>query len=130
MYPGYIALQFEIRNLLPDVLIKDVLIQLQLKDTPLQHVNEIQSGAISQNSFGYCYSILTYDGESVVYPIATLKAKMVFTAIEIDPTSKAEQGSYPDEYSLPDVTISAKDYIQGKPSKASEFQYFLNKTKK
>ena len=122
MYTGYVVLQFEIKNLLPDIVIKDAVVSLQLNDSPLQAANEVKSGTISQGTHGYAYNVLTYNAENVVFPTATLKAKLSFNVFEIDPASKEEQGSYPDEYTLPDVVVSAKDYVRGTPYESKEFR--------
>lgn len=122
MYHGYIVMQFEVRNMLQDVVIKDVRVSLKVKGAPLQIVEETKTGSISHGEVGYAYTIMTYDAEHYAFPVTALEAKMDFTATEIDPASKTEQGSYPDEYALPDVMLSAKDYVQGRPMKSSEFK--------
>ncbi len=121
MFAGYIVLQFEVRNALADQVIKDVGVTLQLKGTPLQLVNGIKAASIAQGQVGYVYSVLTFDANEVAFPTGTLKAKLEFNVVEIDPTSKAEQGTYPDEYALPDLAISAKDYVKGKQMDHKQF---------
>ena len=115
-------MQFEIQNLLQDQLIKDVTVSLQLKGALLQFVNEIKSGEVSHGQCGYAYSILSFDNTQSTFPAAHLKAKMLFTVVEIDTVSKAEQGTYTDEYELADITLAAKDYIRGKTLDVTEFK--------
>ena len=121
MYDGYIALQFEVRNLLPEVLLKNLTVSLSLKDTQFQMVNDINAPSIAHDEVGYAYIVLTYSMETAMFPVSVFKAKLTFTMVELDPASKTEQGSYPEEYALPDVAISAKDYVQGKTYGMTEF---------
>ena len=95
---------------------------MQLKDTPFQLVSEIKSDVVGYGQVGYSYDILTYDNTVTAFPTGSFKGKMCFLAAEIDPSSKVEQGSYPDEYALPDIKLSAKDYIKGKIFSLSEFK--------
>ena len=125
MNPGYIVLQFEIKNLLPDIIIKDVSVALSINEPSLQFINDVKAPSISHKEIGYCYSVLTYDSETYSFPISTFQAKMMFTIVELDPTTKQEEGSYSEEYVLPDVVLSAKDYINGTVVKADEFQYCI-----
>jgi len=114
MHTGYIAFQFEIKNLLQNISIRDVGVSLTLDNTPLQLANEIKAPSIGYKEIGYCYSILSYDPEVLCFPIALFKAKMIFTLVELDSNTGIEEGSYADEYVLPDVTLSAKDFVKGK----------------
>ncbi len=125
MYSGYIALQFEIRNALPDQIVRDAVVLLQVKGTPLQLVNEVKAGSIAHGETGYAYSVLTYDSNECTFPAGTLKCKMQFSVVEIDSGTKAEQGSYADEYALPDLVISAKDYVRGKAMESKQFLYLI-----
>ncbi len=121
-YAESVILQFEIHNLLPDQLIKDAKIALQLKSPILQFVNEMKSPEIPHGQCGYAYSIFAFDKTQTAFPATVLKAKMLFTVVEIDPTSKAEQGTYSDEYELMDIPFTAKDYIHGKTLDRTEFK--------
>ena len=121
-YQGYVVLQFEIQNLLPDQLIKDAAVALLPKSPVLQFVSEVKSGEIAQGQCGYAYSIFTFDNTQMPFPATGLKAKMVFTVVEIDSSSKTEQGTYSDEYELMEITFTAKDYIRGKTFDRTEFK--------
>lgn len=88
----------------------------------LQIADEVKAPSIRQKEVGYCYVILTYDAETKALPVAVFRAKMVFTVVEFDPNAKVEEKPYGDEFVLPDVTISAKDYIAGKTLTESEFK--------
>ena len=125
IHPGYITFQFEIRNLVSDIIIKDVGVELNIKEPSLQLVNEIKAPSIGHKEIGYCYNILSYDMESCPFPVSSFQAKMIFTVVEIDDSTKTEQGSYSEQYVLPEVALSAKDYIIGRQLKPDEFQYYL-----
>ena len=85
-------------------------------------VTEVKSDAVGYGQIGYSYNVLTYDSTVVHFPTGTIKGKMSFLVAEVDPISKAEQGSYPDEYPLNDIKLSAKDYIKGKVYSTTEFK--------
>lgn len=121
-YTGYIVFQFEIHNMLSDQILKEININLQLKDTPLQLVTEVKSDTVGYGQSGYAYNVLTYNSTAAPYPTGTFKAKMSFLVAEVDPITKAEQGSYPDEYPLNDVKLTAKDYIKGKVYSTTDFK--------
>lgn len=112
--------------MLPDVLIKDVSVELTINkpisEASLQITGEVKASSIGQKEIGYCYVILTYDAEAKAFPVAVLQAKMVFTVVEFDPNTKVEEKPYADEFFLPDVAVSAKDYITGKTLTESEFK--------
>jgi hypothetical protein len=122
MHPGYITFQFEIKNLLQNISIRNVSVTLTLNDTLLQLFNEIKAPSIGYKEIGYCYSILSYEYEAHSFPVASFKAKMVFTLVEFDSNTGIEEGSYADEYVLPDVTLSAKDFVVGKLLSEEEFK--------
>lgn len=121
-YDGYVVFQFEIHNMLTDQIYKDVTFSLQLKE-PLKQLQIIKSEAIGYGQTGYSYIILSYEKSECLFPTGTFKGKMSFSAVEVDPTSKVEQGNYSDEYVLPDITLSSKDYIKGKVMTTPEFKY-------
>jgi len=122
MHQGYVTFQFEIKNLLPNVVIKNVGVVLTINDPVLQFVNEVKAPSISHKEIGYSYVILTYDAESKTFPVSTFQAKMLFTIVEFDPSTNVEEGSYEEEYILPDLTLSAKDYVTGKTLNETEFK--------
>lgn len=122
MNPGYMVFQFEVKNLLANVAIKDVAIVLGTGDSVLELVSEVKAPCIKHKEIGYCYSILRYDADSRSFPVGSFQAKMMFTMVEFDPNTNAEEGSYPEEYVLPEVTLSAKDYTVGKSLSEGEFK--------
>jgi coatomer protein complex subunit gamma len=122
MYKGYITFQFEIKNLLPNLVVKDVSVALTINDPILQFVSEVKASSISHKETGYSYVILSYNSESKPFPVTTFQAKMLFTIVEFDPSTNTEEGSYEDEYILPDVTLSAKDFVTGKALNETEFK--------
>lgn len=122
IHPGYIIFQFEIKNLLPNITMKDVSIELTTTEPPREFISKVKSSSIGYKEIGYCYSVMNYDPEDNSFPVSTFKAKMLFTIVEFDANTGAEEGSYDEEYALPDVTLSAKDYTTGKALTEEEFK--------
>lgn len=122
MYPGYIALQFEVKNLLPSVVVKNMGVELELGESMLQLASEVKAPAIGHKETGYCYVVLNYDSETKAFPVGSFQAKMKFLMVEFDPNTNLEEGSYEDEYVLPEVTLSAKDFVTGKALSDAEFK--------
>lgn len=115
-------MQFDVKNLLNDQILSEVKISLDIKDTPLQSLAVVPSGKIAFGQVGYSYLSMQFDPQDCLFPTGTFKSKMNFTVIEYDAGSKSEEGSYQEEYVLPGVLITAKDYIHGVPMKVKEFK--------
>eukprot|EP00831_Metopus_contortus_P036837 TRINITY_DN2907_c0_g1_i1.p1 TRINITY_DN2907_c0_g1~~TRINITY_DN2907_c0_g1_i1.p1 ORF type:complete len:235 (+),score=46.20 TRINITY_DN2907_c0_g1_i1:147-851(+) len=120
-----------IRNMINDQILKNVSIELQLKDTSFQLLSEKPATKIEYSQIDYAYLILSYNFSENPYPTKTLKAKMKFTSVEIDPSSKEkiELGSFEDEYALPEIVFSAKDYVKGIELNLKEYEEQLKALK-
>ena len=108
--------QFHITNTVPEQVIEDVSVMLDLADAPdLEEESSIPLAVAPNDGAGQAYVVLrrTVEGPA----IGTIASILKFKVKEIDPsTGEAEEEGFDDEYQLEDLECSPADYVRPTPT--------------
>ena len=108
--------QFHITNTVPEQVIEEVSVMLDLADAPdLEEETSIPLAVAPNDGAGQAYVVLrrTVEGPAV----GTIASILKFKVKEIDPgTGEAEEEGFDDEYQLEDLECSPADYVRPTPT--------------
>ena len=109
--------QFHITNTVPEQVIEDVSVLLDLADAPdLEEDRSIPLAVAPNDGAGQAYVVLrrTVEGPAT----GTIASILKFKIKEIDPaTGEAEEEGFDDEYQLEDLDCSPADYVRPAPTR-------------
>ena len=108
--------QFHITNTVPEQIIEDVSVSLDLADVPdLEEESSIPLAVAPNEGAGQAYVVLRRTAEGPV--IGSIASILKFKIREIDPsTGEAEEEGFEDEYQLEDLDCSPADYVRASPT--------------
>jgi len=111
--------QFHIKNTVPEQLLEDVSVMMDLADAPdFDEEISIPLASAPNHGAGQAYVVLKRNADGLL--IASMPSILRFRVKEIDPsTGEAEEEGFEDEYQLEDVECGAADYV--KPSTIANF---------
>ena len=108
--------QFHITNTVPEQVIEDVSVSLDLADAPdLEEESSIPLAVAPNDGAGQAYVVLRRTAEGPA--IGSIASILKFKIREIDPaTGEAEEEGFEDEYQLEDLDCSPADYVRASPT--------------
>ncbi|KAG6208589.1 hypothetical protein E4U35_008284 [Claviceps purpurea] len=123
VFKEHIVLQYEVKNTLPDTVLKAVSVVATPGDEDeLEEVFILQAEKLATDEPGKVYvAFKKVNGEGSM-PITTFTNILKFTSKEIDPSNgEPEESGYDDEYEVSEFDLSGSDYIV--PTFASNFSH-------
>ena len=112
VFPGHVVLQFDCTNTLPDQLLENVRVDLEVAEG-WEVVRQVAAPMMQYNVSSTLYSVLTVP-EDLTECVTSMTAALKFTVKDCDPATgepDSDEG-YDDEYQLEDLEISVADYVQ------------------